>query len=81
MIRFSVPEEVHHQPAQSIGLDYDGKILGSFEESGLWRFDGHWEQIYETNLSPGHPLSIFRDEDRHVWLGYPNSRIAVRSER
>jgi signal transduction histidine kinase/ligand-binding sensor domain-containing protein len=78
MTRFPVPEEVHRTPAQSIGLDYDGKLLVSFEEFGLWRFDGRWSRIDEANRLPGHPLTIFRDDERHVWLGYPDGGIAIR---
>ena len=78
--RFPMPEEVHHVPAQSIGLDYDGKLLVSFEEFGLWRFDGRWQQITGTTLPHGHPLSIDRDNARHVWLGYPDGRIVMRDE-
>ncbi|ADV82550.1 sensor histidine kinase [Terriglobus saanensis] len=80
MFRFPVPDEIHRVPAQSIGLDYDGALLISFDEFGLWRFDGHWQQIHNASLPTEHPLTIFRDKERHVWLGYPDSRIAMRDE-
>ena len=81
MIRFAVPEKVLHVAAQSIGLDYDGKILVSFEGFGLWRFDGEWKQISEAGLPSGHPLAIFRNSERQVWLGYPSGRILMRDEQ
>ena len=80
MSRFPAPVEVHRAPAQSIGLDYDGAVLVSFDESGLWRFDGHWEQIHDGGLPSEHALTIFRDKDRRVWLGYSDSRIVVRDD-
>jgi signal transduction histidine kinase len=76
--RIPVPTAVHRAPAQSIGLDYDGSILVSFDEFGLWRFDGKWKQILDPDLVVDHPLVVFRDQDRHVWLGYPGSRIIMR---
>jgi signal transduction histidine kinase/ligand-binding sensor domain-containing protein len=80
MFRYPVPEEVHRVPAQSIGLDYDGTLLVSFDEFGLWRFDGHWQRIRNADLPTEHPLTIFRDKQRRVWLGYPDSRIVMRDE-
>ena len=53
MTRIPAPAEVHRVPAQSINLDYDGAILVSFDESGLWRFDGHWEQVQDASLPQG----------------------------
>ncbi len=81
MTRFPVPDAVHRVPAQSIGLDYDGTVLVSFDQFGLWHFNCHWEQVSEASLPAGHPLTIFRDKQRRVWLGYPDSRIAMRDER
>jgi signal transduction histidine kinase len=80
MSRVPVPPEVHRVPAQSIGLDYDGAVLVSFDEFGLWRFDGHWEPVRDASLPAGHPLTIFRDNERHVWFGYPDGRIVMRDE-
>lgn len=78
--RTPVPEEVHRAPAQSIGVDYDGAILVSFDEAGLWRFTDRWEQLHDAGLPAQQPLSIFRDAHRHVWLGYPEGRILMRDE-
>jgi signal transduction histidine kinase/ligand-binding sensor domain-containing protein len=78
--RIPVPEAVHQAPAQSIGLDYDGTILVSFDEFGLWRFNGHWEQLHDPSLPGQNPLTIFRDKDRQVWLGYPDGHILMRDQ-
>lgn len=80
MSRIPVPEEVHRVPAQSIGLDYDGAVLVSFDEFGLWRFDGQWKRVQDASLPSEHPLTVFRDKERHVWLGYPDGRILMRDE-
>jgi signal transduction histidine kinase/ligand-binding sensor domain-containing protein len=78
--RIPAPKEVHRVPAQSIGLDYDGAVLVSFDEFGLWRFDGKWEQVNDPNLPAAHPLAVFRDRDRRVWLGYPDGYIMMRDQ-
>ena len=78
--RIPVPGPVHHAPAQSIGLDRDGAILVSFDEAGLWRFDGRWSEVQSSGLPPGYPLLIFRAPDRRVWLGYANGSIAMQDD-
>jgi signal transduction histidine kinase/ligand-binding sensor domain-containing protein len=78
--RVPVPPGVDHSPAQSIGLDYDGSVLVSFDQSGLWRFDGNWQQIRDPALPADHPLVVFRDQDHRVWLGYPGSHIIMRDK-
>jgi len=75
--RFPVPDDVHQAPAQSIGLDRDGSILISFDEAGLWRFNGKWEQVWDEGLPYDQPLTIFRDSDRRVWLGYANGGVVM----
>ena len=79
--RIPIPAEVHQAAAQSIGLDYDGAILVSFEGAGLWRFSNRWERLSDPALPAQHPLSIFRDGDQQVWLGYPDGRIVVRDRQ
>ena len=80
MTRIPVPNETHHAPAQSISLDYDGAILASFDEAGLWRFSDRWERIQDAALPAQHPLSLFRDNRRQVWLGYPGGKILMRDQ-
>jgi len=77
---FPVPDAVRRAAAQSIGLDRDGAILISFDDAGLWRFNGQWEQIRDAGLPDDQPLSIVRDAQRRVWLGYANSGIVMRDE-
>jgi signal transduction histidine kinase/ligand-binding sensor domain-containing protein len=78
--RIPVPDPVHHAPAQSIGLDRDGAILVSFDEAGLWRFDGGWNEVHGSNLPAGYPLVIFRDPAWRVWLGYANGSIIMHDD-
>lgn len=78
---FPVPDEVHRAAAQSVGLDRDGAILVSFDEAGLWRFDGNWQQVRDAALPADQILTIYRDADRRVWLGYASGGIVMRDER
>lgn len=80
MSQIPIPEAVHQAPAQSIGLDRDGSLLVSFKPNGLWRFDGSWNQVRDPQLPQDEPLSIVRDKQKHVWLGYTNSLIVEHSE-
>jgi len=78
---FPVPDEVHRAAAQSVGLDRDGAILVSFDDAGLWRFDGNWQRVQDVVLPAEQVLTIFRDADHRVWLGYASSGILMRDER
>lgn len=75
-----IPNDVHQAPAQSIGLDRDGAILVSFKPNGLWRYDGNWTRIQDPALPTDDPLSIVRDGQKRIWLGYANDTIALQDE-
>ncbi len=59
--RFPIPPEVRAGAAQTMGLDRDGAILVSFEEAGLWHFDGQWSRVQDPTLPFDYPLAIYRD--------------------
>ena len=80
VLRTPVPAEIHQAAAQSIGLDYDGAILISFDGAGLWRFSDRWKRLFDPTLPAQHPLSIFRDNNQQVWLGYSDGQIVMRDK-
>jgi len=75
MSRMDLPQDVHLAPAEALGLDEDGSLLISFRPNGLWRFKGSWSQVLDPALPIDEPVSITRDDQRHVWLGYANGLI------
>ncbi|WP_160115039.1 sensor histidine kinase [Bryocella elongata] len=80
MARIALPPDVHLASAHAIGLDRDGALLMAFRPYGLWRFDGSWTRVVDAGLPQDEPLSIFRDSQRRVWLGYENGIIGLRDD-
>jgi len=73
--RIAIPIEVRAGAAQTMGLDRDGTLLVSFDEAGLWHYDGRWSRVHDPALPFDYPLAIYRDANHTVWLGYANSII------
>jgi ligand-binding sensor domain-containing protein len=81
VFQVSVPPEVHHNDANSIGLDRNGAILVSFEGSGLWRYDGSWSRIKDMSFPAEDPLTILLDQANNLWLGFQAGGIVMQDER
>ena len=73
-------KRIEYAPALSLLEDTDGALLVSFENKGIWRYDGTWTRITSPTLPATSPLSMYLDGTGRLWLGYPGSLLAVRSE-
>jgi signal transduction histidine kinase/ligand-binding sensor domain-containing protein len=58
--------------------DNEHLLFVSVTRNGLWRFtDGTWSRVSESGFPNDTPFSLFMDEQKRLWTGYIDGRVAM----
>ena len=72
-------KRIEYAPALAMVEDRDGSLLVSFENKGVWRYTGSWQQVVFPIPVPSAPLCMLLDGKGRLWMGFQGAEIAVRS--